>query len=317
LKKVNVGKSNLMASRLILGCMRISKLSLKETEDIIFTAMENGIDLLDNADYYAGGQAEEKLGEVIKLHPELRDKIKIQTKCSIRRVGSSGQKTFDYSKEHILEAVDDSLRRMNLEYLDMLLLHRPDPLMEPEEVAEAFSILIDKGKVRNFGVSNHNPGQIRLLEKYIKYPIIANQLELSILNSGMIHSGMNVNMTNERSIDHDGGILEYCRLNDITIQAWSPFLSRMYKGERVEESLILDKEKFPTLNSKLEEIAENRNVTSSAIAVAWILRHPAKMQTIIGTTKSHRLAEICKADEIELTREEWYSIYSAAGFVIP
>ncbi len=195
--------------------------------------------------------------------------------------------------------------------MDVLLLHRPDALVEPEEVAEAFTILHDSGKVKYFGVSNQNPMQIELLTKFVKQPIVFNQLQLSITNTGMIDAGINVNMEIDHSINRDGSILDYCRLKEITIQPWSPFQYGFFEG------VFLDNEKFPELNQTIDKLAAAKGVANTAIAIAWILRHPARMQPIVGTTNAERLKDICKASDITLTREEWYEIYLAAGNKLP
>ena len=268
------------------------------------TALEHGINFFDHADIYGKGRCEELFGQV--LTPSLREKIILQSKCSIRP-GIA----FDFSKEHILNSVDGILKRLNTEYLDILLLHRPDTLMEPEEVADAFRILKESGKVRHFGVSNQTPMQMELLSKYCDEPLLINQLQLSIAHCPMINSGINANMYNDSGINRDGGVLEYCRLKDITIQAWSPFQYGMFEG------IFLGNEKFAELNKVIDNLAEKYNVTNSAIAVAWILRHPAGIQTIVGTTNKDRIAQISKASEIRLTREEWYALYMAAGNKLP
>lgn len=305
MKKINIGGGAIGASEISLGCMRIAGLSQKEASVLINTAIEEGIDFFDHADIYADGKAEETFSQVIKMNPGLREKIFIQTKCGIRKG------YFDFSKEHILESVDGSLKRLQTDYLDVLLLHRPDTLMEPEEVAEAFTILHDSGKVRYFGVSNQNPMQIELLSKYLKQKLIINQLQLSITNTGMIDSGLNANMKIDPSINRDGSILEYCRLKDITIQAWSPFQFGFFEG------VFLKHPQFPELNRKIDALAEFKGVPNTAIAIAWILRHPAKIQPIVGTTNAQRLKDICRATQITLTREEWYEIYRAAGNKLP
>lgn len=305
MKKINLGNGAINASQIVLGCMRINKLTEMEAATLINTALEEGIDFFDHADIYGGGKSEEVFAKALDLKSSIREKIIIQTKCGIRKG------YFDFSKEHILNSVEGSLKRLNTDYIDVLLLHRPDTLMEPEEVAEAFDYLHSSGKVRYFGVSNQNPMQIELLNKYLNHKTIINQLQLSITNTGMIDSGFNVNMKIDRSIDRDGSILEYCRLKDITIQAWSPFQYGFFEG------VFLDNDKFPELNNKINEIAKLKDVTNSAIAVAWILRHPARIQPIVGTTNAQRLKDICKASQIELTRQEWYEIYRAAGNTLP
>jgi len=304
MKKILIGGC-FEASEISLGCWRTSNLEDKEAERLIATAVEEGIDFFDNADIYGGGKSEEILGKAVKALG-IRDKILIQTKCGIR----SGR--YDFSKDHILEAVDGSLNRLGTDYVDVLLLHRPDTLMEPEEVAEAFDTLYKKDKVRYFGVSNFNPMQIELLQKYLPYKIAANQLQLSLTNSSMIDAGINVNMETIPAIDRDGGVLDYCRLKDITIQAWSPLQYGVFEG-----TFIDNYEKFPELNNKLQDFADAKGVTKAAVACAWILRHPAKIQVIAGTTDSMHLTELCRAADIRLSHEEWYELYRAAGNKIP
>ena len=305
MKKIIMANGNITASEIGLGCMRIANLDKNEVNNLINTALDCGINFFDHADIYGKGKSEEIFSESISLTPSLREKIIIQSKCAIR------PGMYDYSKEHILDSVDGILKRLKTDYLDILLLHRPDTLMEPEEVSEAFEKLYTEGKVRNFGVSIHNSMQIELLNKYLKNKITINQLQFSIMHTGIIDSGLNVNMKNSPSIDRDSSILEYCRLNDITIQAWSPYQYGFFEGT------FIDNPKFPELNKKLNELAEKYNVSSTAIATAWILRHPAKIQTIVGTTNENRLRDICTASNIQLTREEWYSLYIAAGNQLP
>ncbi len=305
MKSVKIANCDLDASEISLGCMRISEMSNQEISTLIHTALDAGINFFDHADVYGGGQSEAKFAEALGMTPQLREKLILQSKCGIRR-GS-----FDFSKAHILEAVDGSLQRLQTDYLDVLLLHRPDALVEPEEVAEAFTMLQDSGKVKYFGVSNQNPMQIELLKKYVKQPIIFNQLQFSITNTGMVDAGINVNMEIDPSIDRDGSILDYCRLHDITIQPWSPFQYGFFEG------VFLDNPKFPELNQKIDALAAAHGVTNTAIAIAWILRHPAHMQPIVGTTNPGRVKDISRASDITLSREEWYEIYRAAGNKLP
>jgi predicted oxidoreductase len=293
------------SSEIVLGCMRIAKMEINKAEVLLKTAMDLGINFFDHADIYGGGKSEEVFAKALKMNPAIREKMFIQTKCGIQKG------YYDFSKDHILNSVNASLKRLKTDYVDTLLLHRPDTLMEPEEVAEAFDILESEGKVRHFGVSNHNPGQIELLKKYVNQPLIIDQLQFSLTNTGMIDRGINVNMENAPSIDHDGGILEYCRLNDIRIQPWSPFLFRFFDG------VYLDHPKFPELNKTLEKIATDKGTNKSALVIAWMLRHPARMQPIVGTTNPQRLIDICDASNVSLTRPEWYEIYRAAGNELP
>lgn len=305
MKKISIGNGEIQASEIALGCMRIADMPVDKVSQLINTALDEGINFFDHADIYGGGKSEEIFAKAIDMKSSIREKMIIQTKCGIR------DGYYDFSKEHIIEAVNGSLKRLNTDYIDILLLHRPDALMEPEEVAEAFTILHSSGKVRYFGVSNQNPLQMELLSKYLNQKIIIDQLQLSITNTGMIDSGINVNTENDGAIDRDGGVLDYCRLKDITIQAWSPLQYGCFQG------VFLNNDKFPELNKKIDEIAAKKGVTNTAIAFAWILRHPAKIQAIAGTTNVKRLKDICKASDIELTRQEWYEIYKAAGNELP
>lgn len=305
MKSIHVANTELDVSEISLGCMRISAMTNAEIAHLIHTALDEGVTFFDHADVYGGGQSEAKFAEAIDMTPSLREKMMLQSKCGIRRGA------FDFSKEHILEAVNGSLKRLRTDYLDVLLLHRPDALVEPEEVAEAFNILHDSGKVKYFGVSNQNPMQIELLTKFVAQKLVFNQLQFSITNAGMVNAGINVNMENDASINRDGSILDYCRLKEITIQAWSPFQYGFFEG------VFLDNEKFPELNRVIHEMAAAKGVANTAIAIAWILRHPARMQPIVGTTNPERLKAICKASHITLSRDEWYSIYLAAGNTLP
>ncbi|WP_436663757.1 aldo/keto reductase [Alicyclobacillus acidoterrestris] len=306
MRTIQLGLSTLQVPVVAVGCMRINTLEKAEAERFVQTALEAGANFFDHADIYGNGTCEEIFADAIHMNDDIREKIILQSKCGIRP-----GVMFDFSKEHILEAVDGSLQRLKTDYLDVLLLHRPDALVEPEEVAEAFDILERAGKVRHFGVSNQKPMQIELLKRWVKQPIVANQLQLSITNATMISNGINVNMENDAAIDRDGSILDYCRLHDITVQPWSPFQYGFFEG------VFLDNDKFPELNLKINEIADKYEVTNTTIAIAWLLRHPARMQPITGTTNVNRLKDCCKASDIYLTREEWYEIYRAAGNVLP
>jgi predicted oxidoreductase len=305
MRTMKLGSSTLEVPVVAVGCMRINSLDKAEAEQFVQTALEEGANFFDHADIYGGGACEEIFSDAIHMNDDIREKIILQSKCGIRKG------MFDFSKEHILKSVDGILKRLKTEYLDILLLHRPDALVEPEEVAEAFDILESSGKVRHFGVSNQNPMQMQLLKRAVKQPIAANQLQLSITNATMISSGINVNMENDAAVNRDGSVLDYCRLNDITIQPWSPFQYGFFEG------VFLGNDKFPELNQKIDEIAKKYEVNNTTIAIAWLLRHPAHMQPIIGTMNIGRLKDCCKASDVYLTREEWYDIYRAAGNVLP
>lgn len=304
MKRIKVG-GVIPASAVAMGCMRLTD-TKSSVDSVIGTALDCGIDYFDHADIYGGGKCEELFGEYLSSHKDIRDKITVQTKCAIRRG------CYDFSKEHILNSVNASLKRLKTDYIDVLLLHRPDTLMEPEEVAEAFNQLEREGKVRYFGVSNHNLYQIELLKTAVKQPIITNQLQMSITESGMITSGLNVNMKNSESVMHDGGLLEYSRIKNITIQTWSPFQKGFFEG-----TFIGDNENYPELNKKLAELAEKYSATPTGIAAAWILSHPADMQLISGSVSEQRIKEICRGADITLTREDWYALYLAAGYCLP
>lgn len=311
MKTTDIGKKGFIASELVLGCMRINNLNVDEADHHIMNAYEHGINYFDHADIYGGGRCEELFGEVMENHKDLRDKIFIQSKCGIVRNEDQKITHFDFSKDHIIEAVDNSLRKMKTDYLDALLLHRPDTLMEPEEVAEAFETLEKAGKVRYFGVSNQNVRQIELLKTCVKQPLVINQMQLSITECGMIAQGLNTNMTNKLSFMHEDGILEYSRINNMTIQAWSPFQTGFFEGT------FIDNPEYAELNKTLQRIADKYNVSKNAVAVAWITRHPAKMQVIVGTTNYRRLNGICEYDKVELSRADWYEIYKSAGHTLP
>lgn len=306
MKYLKFKNSQLEASNIIMGCMRLNSLSVKEAQRHIETAVEAGINMFDHADIYGGGECEELFARAVDMRGSFRDKIILQSKCSIR----NGY--YDFSKEYILESVDGILKRLNTEYLDILLLHRPDTLMEPEETAEAISILKRTGKVRYFGVSNQNAMQIELLQKYCEERIMFNQMQLSLVHTPLIDSGMTVNMQVDQGIDRVLGTLEYCRLRDITIQAWSPFQRGFFEG-----AFLGDMQHYERLNQMIDRLAEKYQVTPAAITVSWITRHPADIQVILGTTKDRRLLESAEGSEIPLTREEWYGLYREAGNMIP
>lgn len=305
MRTMNLGNSTLEVPVIAVGCMRINSLSNSEAERFVQTALDEGANFFDHADIYGGGACEEIFADAIDMNENIREKMILQSKCGIRKG------MFDFSKEHIIESVDGILKRLKTDYLDILLLHRPDTLVEPDEVAEAFNIVESSGKVRHFGVSNQTPMQIQLLKKSVKQPLVANQLQLSITNSTMISQGFNVNMENEAAVNRDGHILDYCRLNDITIQPWSPFQYGFFEG------VFLGSDKFPLLNAKIDEVAKKYEVSNTTIAIAWLLRHPAHMQPVIGTMNIERLKDCCKASDVQLTREEWYGIYLAAGNLLP
>lgn len=305
MNKLKIGTSGLEVSEVSLGCMRIGGMEPAAIDLLIKTCFDLGIDFYDHADIYGGGSCEEVFAKSVSRLGIERTKLVLQSKCGIRNG------FFDFSKAHILDSAHRILQRLNTDYLDILLLHRPDTLIEPEEVAEAFSQLHESGKVRNFGVSNFNPGQIELLQASLPMKLQANQLQFSITNTGMIDRGITVNMKVDNSVDRDGGILDYCRLKKITIQAWSPFQFGFFEG------VFMDHPKFPELNKVLDEMCEKYSVTKTGMAIAWIQRHPAKIQSVLGTTSSERINQVVQACQIDLSRPDWYAIYRAAGNILP
>ncbi|HJE14879.1 MAG TPA: aldo/keto reductase [Lapidilactobacillus dextrinicus] len=305
MRQVSIGLDNINASEIALGLMRIADKTTDETVKLLETAVEHGVNFFDNADIYGGGDSERRFGDALAASTINRDDILIQTKVGI------GKNEYDFSKQHILEGLNGSLERMGLDHVDFLLLHRPDALMEPDEIAEAFFELQKSGKVREFGVSNFNPMQIELLQQAVAQPLVINQLQLGLMHTGMIDFGFHTNMTDPRSTNHDGGIYEYSRLNNMTIQAWSPYQYGFFEG------VFIDNPKFPEVNAMLHKIADKYHSNVNAVAAAWILRLPTSVQVIAGTTNPERLAQICEADQVQLTRSEWYDLYLAAGNDLP
>lgn len=305
MKTLTLGTSGLDVSEISLGCMRIAGMAPDAVDALLTASLDAGIDFYDHADIYGGGKSEEVFAQSVARLGLDRSKLVLQSKCGIRKG------FFDFSREHILSSVDGILARLKTDYLDVLLLHRPDALIEPDEVAAAFVALQESGKVRHFGVSNFNPGQVELLQASLPMKLQANQLQFSLTNTGMIDRGLNVNMEISRSVDRDGGILDYCRLKKITIQPWSPFQYGFFEG------VFIGNPKFPELNAALDAMSAQFGVTPTTLAIAWILRHPARMQPIVGTTSPERVRQIAQASAIALSREQWYELYRAAGNTLP
>jgi predicted oxidoreductase len=309
MKTINIANGPQNASVIIQGCMRMPALNKEDAAKVIRTAFDCGVNFYDHATCYGqDGEAETRFGEAFPLTGLRREDVIIQSKCGL----CFERNEFDWTKENILASAEDSLRRLKVDYLDTLLLHRPDVLFDPEEVAEAFDALEKAGKVRFFGVSNLMPMQIELLKKYVKQPLVINQVQLSLEQSQLIDQALYMNnKTTDFSVNRDGSALDYCRLHDITIQAWSPLQYGMFGGT------FIDNPDFPELNKALAKIAEREGVTKAAVALAWILRHPAKMQAIIGTMNPVHIQEACAAADVTLSHHDWYTLYLASGKFLP
>lgn len=306
MKYINL-RERLSVPRIACGCWRMDALTDAQALDVVANALENGVNFFDHADIYGLGVSEERFGRAFKQLGRPRDQVILQSKAGIHLKESY----YDFSTSHIVEAVEGSLKRLQTDYLDILLLHRPDTLFEPEQVAAAFDRLERDGKVRYFGVSNQNPTQIDLLRKAVKQDIIVNQMQFSLKHTGLVDEGLTVNNRIDNAVVRDGGALEYCRLHDIHLQAWSPFQYGFFEG------VYLDNPLFPELNAALQSMAAKHGVTPGAVAAAWILRHPAFAQCILGTMKTSRFTELCKACDVTMTAQEWYDLYRAAGNIIP
>ncbi|MEG3614399.1 aldo/keto reductase [Isoptericola haloaureus] len=310
MKTVPLGTSGRQVPNVVLGLMRIQQMDDDAVRELVRTARDAGIDFVDHADVYGDALhgCERRFAEAMQLTPSQREELTIQSKAGIVREGPY----FDFSFDHLVSSVEESLKALDTDYLDVLLLHRPDALVEPDEVARAFDHLESTGKVRSFGVSNHTPGQIELLKKSVRQPLVANQLQLSITHAPLVAQGVAANMAGlDQSAGRDGGLLDYCRLHDITVQAWSPFQAGFFTG------VFLGSENYPELNAVIDRLAAKYDVPAIAIATAWITRHPAGMQVVLGTTTPERVAGAAQGSDIPLTRAEWYELFRAAGYTVP
>ena len=313
MRQIKIGNTNFTASAIALGIMRMNKLSVDDAAVTLETAHQAGINYIDSADIYGHGKSEEVFGAAFQKSSLTRDDFYIQSKTGIYENPQLDYKTtrYDFSKKYLIKAVDGILSRMKIDYLDSLLLHRPDALMDPAEIAAAFDELQRDGKVRHFGVSNFNPMQVDLLQSGVSQRLLINQLQLSVMHTGPIDFNIHTNMTDERSIDHDRGVLDYSRLHNMTVQAWSPFQYGQIEGN------FIGNPKFPKVNEALQKVADQKGVSKNAVAAAWILRHPANTQVIIGTMTPAHIIDSAKGADISLTAQEWYDIYLAAGNDLP
>ena len=311
MKTFTLGNTDLVVPAVVTGVMRIQDKTDDEVRALYDASREAGINFFDHADIYGSASyhgCEQRFTEALKLSPSERGEIILQSKAGINKDGPF----FDFSYEHIMKQVDGSLAALETDYLDVLLLHRPDALVEPEEVARAFDELSAAGKVRHFGVSNHTPNQIELLRRYVSQPLVANQLQLSITHAPIVAQGVAANMVGvEQSASLDLGILDYCRVHDLTVQAWSPFQAGFFNG------VFLGNPEYPELNEVIDRLAAKYGVAPEAIAVAWITRHPANIQVVLGTTTPERVTKAAAGADVELSRPEWYELYRAAGYLVP
>lgn len=305
MKYLKFGRDEALVSTIGIGCMRIAGMSAGDVDVLVHTALDEGINFFDHADIYGGGKSEEVFGSLLAADPGLRNRMFIQSKCAIH------DGLYDFSGAYIRKSVDGILARLHTDHLDSLLLHRPDPLMEPEQVGEVFDELEKSGKVLRFGVSNMNRYQIELLGSGLRQKLWADQLQMSLAHTPMIDEGINVNTGFDGGVMRGAGTLEYCRLHHMAVQTWSPLQKGFFGG------VFLGDSAYTELNAVLEELAEKHGVTADTIAYAWLLRYPAKMQVILGTTNPARIRSGAKAADIVLTREEWYALYKAAGNQLP
>ncbi len=305
MKYCNIGDRP--SSAIVMGCMRIADKPLEQVEKVMFEALRAGVNTFDLADIYGGGNCEKVFGVAIRDLGIPRKEYLLQTKCGIRK---DGVKRYDFTKEYIQQSVEGSLKRLNMEYIDILLLHRPDTLVEVDEVAEVFEKLQGDGKVKSFGVSNFSSTQIQLFRS-AGIQVAANQVQFSLAHTLLVDAGFNVNTDKEEGVSRAGDTLEYCRLKGIPLQAWSPLQYGAIKG------CFIGDEKFPELNAALNALAEKYGVSPATIAIAWILRHPAFKQVVTGTVNPEHMAELCLAGDIRLTHEEWYGLYVSASKTLP
>lgn len=293
-------------SPIALGCMRIAKMDAAQVLSLTEAALDSGINFFDHADIYGDGQSEAVFGDALQKNPALRRHMILQSKCGIRK-GCC----YDSSKEHILISVDESLKRLKTDHLDVLLIHRPDILADPYEMADAFDTLHAKGKVLYFGVSNHSAAQMRLLQAACRVPLMFNQMQMSLMHTPLIDQGINVNLYNDAAYDRGGDLMPYMAEHGVILQTWSPFQYGFMKG------VFLDNPDFPEINSALNTIAPKYVLSPAALCVAWLLRLPLQTQVILGTTRAERIKDAAKAMDAVLTREDWYALYRAAGKVLP
>ncbi|MFA7343157.1 MAG: aldo/keto reductase [Terrimicrobiaceae bacterium] len=311
----------LEASQLVYGCAGLggkwdgSPLAAETAGDalrVIRAALDCGFTFFDHADIYCLGKSEEAFGAILRDQPSLRDRIVLQSKCGVRFAGDpvpGAPGRYDFSRSHIVHSVEGSLGRLKTDRLDILLLHRPDALVEPDEVAEAFDDLHASGKVRHFGVSNHSLHQVELLRKFLRQPIVVHQIEFSLLHTLLLDTGVSVNQDKPRFSRPGEGLLDYCRLHEISVQAWTPLAKGRLSGRPLEPG---EEPRVARAAALVGELAREKGVSREAIVLAWILRHPARIQPVVGTMDEARIRACAGACDVSLTREEWYALFVAA-----
>jgi predicted oxidoreductase len=310
-------------SRVIFGCMNlgggwnnnaISTDDIKQTHQIIDAALDAGICIFDHADIYTFGKAEQVFGKVLAQRPELRQQISLQSKCGIRFADEHGVQRYDFSANWISTSVDNILRRLQIEQLDILLLHRPDPLMQPEDVAATFARLLESGKVKHFGVSNMQQHQLALLQESLVNPLVVNQLELSLSHLAWLDEGATAGCSGQPPVNFSGGTIEYCRRHKIQLQAWGSLSQGLFSGKDIKSQ----PEYIQNTAKLVQQLAAEYQVSEEAIVLAWLMRHPANIQPVIGTTNLTRIAACAQATTVQLNREHWYALYVAArGVPLP
>lgn len=326
MKTYQIPRTELVVSRLAYGCMKIggswdhaplTEEIQRGAEAVVGAALEAGINFFDHADIYTCGKSETVFGRILQNTLGLRDRIVLQSKVGIRFPNDaylSGEPArYDFSRAHIIRSTEAILQRLQTDRLDLLLLHRPDPLCDPADVAAAFDELHTAGKVRYFGVSNHTPAQLELLRHYVRQPLVVNQLEFSLAQPALLVEGLSANQAGAGAVSGLAtGLLDYCRLHNIAVQAWSPIGGGRLLRAAASPAPGVAPDPLAAAAKLIAELAIAKNTTAEAVLLAWILRHPAGIQPIIGTTRADRVRASVPADDIELSREEWYALLAAA-----
>jgi predicted oxidoreductase len=325
MKAMPLEKRGISNSRVVFGCMGIggdwnqeplTKNDYITAEAAVEAALSIGITMFDHADIYKMGKSESVFGQILKNRPDLRDQIVLQSKCGIRMADGVFPARYDFSKNHIVTAVDGILARLGVEHIDVLLLHRPDPLMEPDEVAEAFNVLRSSGKVRHLGVSNMTAAQIRFLQRSIPEPLVVNQLEMSLARTDWLDQGILVNQKEGAKVNFADGLMEHCQMENLQIQAWGPLAQGVYSGRSLDGATDAVKQTA----ALVQQMANDKETTPEAIVLGWLMKHPAYIQPVIGTSSAERVLA-CK-DAVRqsqlMSREEWYGLYeSSRGHRVP